>query len=464
MRELEKTEIKKTVKDYLEIRQTKKIYLDPSFQVGSETESRWGDFDKSKYVQSLITNMAPTSLCLVDVQACYDNWKEVGTDIPSEEYFLDLINKEYCLCICDGNNRSITMQDFEDGKVSVPTNTYELTNIGSIKVEKRKNKKDKGLNPLIVKRIYEREINITIYTDISKDEMAEVFRKINDGITLNAHHKRQSHSSKLADYIRELSKKYNSSMTKIFSPKDIRLMKGDEFLAKCLSYTNSRKYDSKALDNMYYTPTGTINTFLRKKDSKFKMNMNNYLNAINKYKFTSKSAAFDVWAMIWDYEKHNQKITDMNKFCAAYYNQLISLMPDNKTYPSVEWKKGKLVKEVFTYGALLTKTVGGNLFGDYRRDIMRGLLEKQLIEEKILIQLEDPDNRFFTYNQKFELWKKQDGICPLTNKKIPIEEILDHSKWHADHKIPFIKGGKTIIENGQLVCAEANIKKGKKYN
>ena len=38
--------------------------------------------------------------------------------------------------------------------------------------------------------------------------------------------------------------------------------------------------------------------------------MNNYLNAINKYKFTSKSAAFDVWAMIWDYEKHNQKITD----------------------------------------------------------------------------------------------------------------------------------------------------------
>ena len=69
----------------------------------------------------------------------------------------------------------------------------------------------------------------------------------------------------------------------------------------------------------------------------------------------------------------------------AYYNQLISLMPDSKTYPSVEWKKGKLVKEVFTYGALLTKTIGGNLFGDYRRDIMRGLLEKQLIIPLLLI-------------------------------------------------------------------------------
>jgi len=463
MRELEKEEIRKTVKQYLEIRQNLKIYLDPSFQVGSETESRWGDFDKSKYVQSLITNMAPTSLCLVDVQACYDNWKAVGTDIPSEEYFLDLIKRGIAYVSVDGNNRSITMQDFEDGKVSVPTDTYDLTNIGSIKVEKRKNKKDKGLNPLIVKRIYERELNITIYTDISKDEMAEVFRKINDGITLNAHHKRQSHSSKLAEYIREISKKHILSMTKIFSPKDIRLMKGDEFLAKCLSYTNSRKYDSKALDYMYYNPVGTINTFLRK-DSKFKGNINNYLNAISKYKFTSKSAAFDMWAMIWDYEKDNQKITDMNKFCLAYMNQLVNLIVDDKTYPSVEWKDKKLKEEVFTYGALLTKTMGGNLFGDYRRDIMRGFLEKQLVEEKILIQLEDPDNRFFTYNQKFELWKKQDGICPLTNKKISIEEILDHSKWHADHIKPYIKSGQTIIENGQLVCAEANIKKGKKYN
>ena len=37
------------------------------------------------------------------------------------------------------------------------------------------------------------------------------------------------------------------------------------------------------------------------------------------------------------------------------------------------------------------------------------------------------------------------------------------NNFHADHVVPFIKGGKTILKNGQSLCAKCNLKKGANY-
>ena len=37
------------------------------------------------------------------------------------------------------------------------------------------------------------------------------------------------------------------------------------------------------------------------------------------------------------------------------------------------------------------------------------------------------------------------------------------NNFHADHVIPFSKGGKTILKNGQSLCAKCNLMKGAKY-
>ena len=34
--------------------------------------------------------------------------------------------------------------------------------------------------------------------------------------------------------------------------------------------------------------------------------------------------------------------------------------------------------------------------------------------------------------------------------------------YHADHIVPYSKGGRTIIRNGQALCAKCNLKKGNK--
>jgi hypothetical protein len=61
--------------------------------------------------------------------------------------------------------------------------------------------------------------------------------------------------------------------------------------------------------------------------------------------------------------------------------------------------------------------------------------------------------RSFTANQKRELYEKQGGVCPRDGKEYPLDEM------EADHIIPWSKGGRTIISNGQMLSKKANREK-----
>jgi len=62
--------------------------------------------------------------------------------------------------------------------------------------------------------------------------------------------------------------------------------------------------------------------------------------------------------------------------------------------------------------------------------------------------------RGFSESQKAVLWMQGGGICAKC------EEQLNQTTWHADHVVPYSQGGKTSIENGQVLCAKCNLKKG----
>lgn len=54
--------------------------------------------------------------------------------------------------------------------------------------------------------------------------------------------------------------------------------------------------------------------------------------------------------------------------------------------------------------------------------------------------------RQFDEKTKRKVYEKQEGICPICKKHFEIEEM------EADHIIPWHQGGKTVIENCQLLC------------
>ncbi|MEG2694545.1 MAG: DUF262 domain-containing protein [Acinetobacter sp.] len=58
--------------------------------------------------------------------------------------------------------------------------------------------------------------------------------------------------------------------------------------------------------------------------------------------------------------------------------------------------------------------------------------------------------RAFSEKDKQKMYQKQGGICPACNDKFEL------SQMDADHIIPWVKGGKTNLDNGQLLCKKCN--------
>ena len=61
--------------------------------------------------------------------------------------------------------------------------------------------------------------------------------------------------------------------------------------------------------------------------------------------------------------------------------------------------------------------------------------------------------RAFSENEKKTMYARQNGVCPICGKKFELKEM------DGDHKKPWSKGGKTTLENGQMLCRSCNLKK-----
>ena len=66
------------------------------------------------------------------------------------------------------------------------------------------------------------------------------------------------------------------------------------------------------------------------------------------------------------------------------------------------------------------------------------------------------DLRAFPEDIKLAVWENQKHICPMCHKEFDFE-FMD-----GDHIVPWSKGGRTVIENCQMLCHECNLHKGAK--
>lgn len=66
------------------------------------------------------------------------------------------------------------------------------------------------------------------------------------------------------------------------------------------------------------------------------------------------------------------------------------------------------------------------------------------------------DLRAFPEDIKLQVWEQQGHICPLCHKEFDLEFM------EGDHIVPWSKGGRTVIENCQMLCRDCNRHKGAK--
>lgn len=71
------------------------------------------------------------------------------------------------------------------------------------------------------------------------------------------------------------------------------------------------------------------------------------------------------------------------------------------------------------------------------------------------------NQRQFSDEQRLAIYRKSDGRCQWRNPDGSLHDLkCPWNDWHADHIMPWSRGGKTTVENGQVLCAELNRLKG----
>ncbi|TDN95931.1 GmrSD restriction endonuclease domain-containing protein [Halomonas ventosae] len=98
---------------------------------------------------------------------------------------------------------------------------------------------------------------------------------------------------------------------------------------------------------------------------------------------------------------------------------------------------------------------------EVRDMILRQIFFKYLADESVELVAKDL-KRAFTEFERIAIYRKGKGLCQqcLREGRPENEARVSWSNYQADHVIPHSKGGKTILENGELLCAYHNQSKG----
>ena len=144
---------------------------------------------------------------------------------------------------------------------------------------------------------------------------------------------------------------------------------------------------------------------------------------------------------LWTYFKNvlNWAITnfDMKKF--------------KKIMKGLDW--------AFLYDKYGTETLDTAVLGKRISELMRdGEIQRQAGIIPFVLTGDERylDLRAFPEDIKLAAWEKQKHICPHCGKE------YDYEFMEGDHITPWREGGRTVIENCQMLCRECNRRKGAK--
>lgn len=416
-----------------------RVALDESFQ----SEERWKAKDKTYYITSLITGQAPSKIIIAHIENCMSACKEGTRDW---EYYKKWHDLGFEWISIDGNNRTITIDEFLNGKVRIEHGEYCFGDEFFV-IDDRNDTYDKMPKYMREWIIDNVNISITEYKSATRADLSSIFSAVNYGVILNNQEQRNAKLVPFADFVRSMKKKYT----------DVLIKSGPN---------NRRKHDQNVVEFCVYSTFGPNHgvttadmdqayeddSLVSRRTKAFETTMDTSSKLLKKYagKEFKKGFLFSLYIILDHMRKEKITIVDDKKF----YDWFIS--SENRRIgnpnPIMVTKKG----EMRPYSSTTSTLSRAELTARYEK-----IMEDFNAMDDGIVSAKDPV-RLFNKTQRYEMWIRQNGVCPVTGQKILESEINDDSLWHADHIIPHSKGGKTIVENGQLISREENLKKSNK--
>lgn len=296
------------------------------------------------------------------------------------------------------------------------------------------------------------------FTDIS-----EIFVRINStGSSLSRQEIRDAKfiNSTFLQYMNALANKKIIieffETNRIISSKQILRRKHVEFVSELvLSIHHQRPLDKKqVIDNTM--ESGILNA---RQLAKSKNQFEDTLKTIKKIfpelrstRFNGLADFYTLFLLVWKwkyinkYTLSNNRVNKLiNAYLVAFSDQCDRINKAFNRLESLELENNEIYK---SYLLTVKSSTDSKNQRDKREEILSEVLNSTF-------ERKDPF-RNFNKEQRRLLWNNSNKKCAICNKK------LTFSNFHADHVKPHSKGGKTILSNAQVLCAEHNIKKSNK--
>ena len=458
----QKDDYKQDLETYVE----RKIGLDLSFQ----SKGRWSQSDEEDLFVSLMEGDVISQHVLVNLEKASVNAEKE----TSKKLFKKHMKKGSTDLSIDSNNRNQTYKKIMSDKVLLKPGTY-LDLLEKQHVITEPTPFSKLPKPLqMVVRTY--PIPVIEYWKIERRGCKNVFKRVNKGVNLNDQEQRNAEASDIAEYVRNYATKYEDTFKTFMSDKKIMRRGNDQLIAQCvyLEAIGNETNPSNAPLNMMYNPDDARGVVLTKSWDNTEKILNKIMKMIKDNKsqiednFNGVSWFIDLYNFVSYLSKNNIRIDDNDKLFIWFTDSQVDRIGSTEIlYEWVTKPKGKkpyTIKETFqslsgSQKDFCLTTRNEKILSDFYNT-------SNLLEDGVVFEI--PSDDYFTYQDKLELWERQDGFayCPRTNKptniKIPKVELFNWKKWQADAILPRGRSGFHTLDNGQLTSASDNQSAGLK--
>lgn len=365
-----------------------------------------------------------------------------GYDIP--KFYLRATEGEYEHEVTDGQQRLRTIWEFCDNKFPIGDLSTDLPEVGDLS-----GKYYKEMTGEEQDRILSFTLSITEIDRATENEVRELFLRLQEGISLNPAEKRNAMAGNMRDFIAEIAEH------KVFLKTNMenKRFEYDDWAAHvtCIEIaggpTNIKAIDLKKMyeNNQSFNMSGPIATKIKKvlnymdivlKEKPPEMNIkwgfvDLYLlisALINEYDISSRHKDFHDFYI--SFEKERREVSDPADLISGHTS------PEQR--------------DLFNYISSFQKE------GAHKKNLE---VRHQVYKNRFLASFDDlvpkDPKRAFNQNERIIIWRNADMKCE--NEKC--SKSIDLKDMHADHITAHSRGGLTIIQNGQCLCTECNLKK-----
>jgi len=422
-----------------------KIHLDIAFQRkgGWDYGSGWKEDNFPDYINSILSDKYANTITMADIKESHDHllYRDDCNNLMDDiDYYKKLMDLGKAFLSIDGWNTTSCVYSFINNKFTIKSNGVERF--------------FKELHPSLQQKILDKEIGLQHVIGGTRDQVTEMFRKMNSSTKLTDQERRQARFTEFAKSIRELGE-YTVELFSnwVYTDKNVLdQRKHEETLAVLIQakeghYNKMRPQD---LDSLYDN-TKCINPQSLKeiRDTlSLMIEMSKITGPVHSSCRMTRGDLIVFFLLIEHLQKSGYKIGDEkdNKYgFYEFYKQFIICLKLATKSEQDEYSYNTWSQKFHTgYSKRLIELNVNHL--EYNLE----LLEKNNIIYK-------KEKRSFSSKQKMIAFYEQNATEP-GGKKMAFSD-LEKGLVEGDHNIPYSKGGKTEEENLVVLTKDSNRKK-----